>query len=81
MGVVMVWVIGLSYWAGAAVLWLPFALALSSETRERHVQDLLAGIVLAAIWPLAAPVLAAVVATRRVRAHRAIGEPVVLVRS
>jgi hypothetical protein len=80
----MVWVIGLAYWAGAALLWLPFALALRSEARDRHVQDLLAGIVLAAVWPLAAPVLAVVVTTRRVRAHRAIGQPVpvsVLVRS
>jgi len=77
----MVWLIVVSYWAGAAVLWLPFALALSSEMRERHVQDLLSGIVLAAVWPLAAPVLAGLVATRRVRAHRAIGQPVVLVRS
>jgi hypothetical protein len=78
----MVWVIGLSYWAGAAVLWLPFALALSSEARERHVQDLLAGIVLAVVWPLAAPVLAVLVATRRIRAHREVGRPVsVLVRS
>lgn len=79
----MVWVIGLSYWAGAAVLWLPFALALRSETRERHVQDLLAGIVLAAVWPIAAPFLLAVVATRRVRTHRELArhEVPVLVRS
>jgi hypothetical protein len=78
----MVWIIGLAYWAGAAVLWLPFAMALSSEMRERHVQDLLSGIVLAAVWPLAAPVLTLVVAARRIRAHREIGQPVsVLVRS
>ena len=76
------WVIGLSYWAGAAMLWLPFALALASEERERHVQDLLSGIVLAVVWPLAAPVLAVVVAARRVRAHREVGQPIsVLVRS
>ena len=81
-GVVMVWVIGLSYWAGAALLWLPFALALSSDSHERHDQNLLAGIVLAVVWPLAAPVLAVVVATRRVRAHREVGQPIsVLVRS
>ncbi len=78
----MVWVIGLSYWAGAAVLWLPFALALSSETRERHVQDLLAGIVLAVVWPLAVPVLAVVVAKRRIRTHREVGRAIsVLARS
>ncbi len=64
------------------MLWLPFAMALSSETRERHVQDLLAGIVLASIWPLAAPFLAVLVLTRRVRAHREVGQPIsVLARS
>jgi hypothetical protein len=78
----MVWLIGLSYWAGAAMLWLPFALALSSETRDRHVQDLLAGIVLAVVWPLAAPVLAVIVATRRIRTHREVGQAIsVLARS
>ncbi len=79
----MVWVIGLSYWAGAALLWLPFALALRADSDvPRGVQDLLAGIVLATVWPLAAPVLAVIVATRRVRGHREIGQPIsVLVRS
>lgn len=73
----MVWVIGFSYWAGAALLWLPFALALRSDPSDgRGVQDLLAGILLAAVWPLAAPVLALVVATRKVRAHRQIAPPI-----
>jgi hypothetical protein len=81
----MAWVIGITYWAGAAMLWLPCAIALRSYTDEqRGVEDLLAGIVLAVVWPLSAPILALLMATRRFRTHRAIthaGAGSVLVRT
>jgi hypothetical protein len=81
----MAWMIGISYWAGAAMLWLPCALALRAYAEKRRgVEDLLAGIVLAVVWPISAPILALLVVARRFRTHRAIshaGAGSVLVRT
>jgi hypothetical protein len=54
----MAWVIGLGYWAGAASLWLPMTLVLNPYNAKRGAEALLAGIVLASVWPISAPALA-----------------------
>ncbi|MEX0873998.1 MAG: hypothetical protein WD646_04685 [Actinomycetota bacterium] len=71
----MAWVIGLGYWAGAASLWLPMVLALNPHNaKQRGSDDLLAGIVLAFVWPVSAPVIALFTAARWIM-HRWAGAP------
>jgi hypothetical protein len=76
----MTWLVVFAYWAGATISWLPLALSLGPDDGKRGPDDLLAGIVLAVVWPLSVPVLAVIFGVR-VLIHRWAGPvPSVLAR-
>ncbi len=68
----MVLAIGIGYWIGATVLWLPLALMLRGRDSEQQgIALVIAGVVLAMVWPASLPIAILVYAARHVRRHPA----------
>ena len=64
----MIVVVALGYWFGAALLWLPIALMLHAFRAERRELDhVMAGLVLATIWPVSTPIVGGLYAAIHLR--------------
>jgi len=62
----MGFVVALGYSLGVALLWLPLALMLHSFSAERRgLEHVMAGVLLATIWPVSTPLVAGLFGVRK----------------
>jgi hypothetical protein len=64
----MLLLIAVSYWVGAALLWLPLALMLR-RYNSGGMESVVAGLVLSTVWPVSLPIVALWYGTSHVRRH------------
>lgn len=63
----MVLAIGIGYWVGATLLWLPLALMLRGRESAEGIALVIAGVVLAIAWPVSLPFVGGLFVARHIR--------------
>jgi len=72
----MIVAVALGYWFGATLLWLPIAFMLHAFSVERRGLDhVMAGLLLATIWPVSTPIVAGLFGVRKLLSRSAAERP------